>query len=83
MKSLLFRIAASAIRFDENDVRAMGRTAAGVGAMRLHKGDEIRGMDIVEPEADLLVVTEGGYAKRTPLSEYTLPRSETAVVFAP
>ncbi len=61
-----------AIRFDENDVRSMGRTAAGVGAMHLHRGDEVRGMDIVEAEADLLVVTESGYAKRTPLCEYTV-----------
>ncbi len=61
-----------AIRFEENDVRPMGRTAAGVGAMRLQKGDEIRGMDVVAPEADLLVVTEKGYAKRTPLEEYNL-----------
>jgi DNA gyrase subunit A len=59
-----------AIRFDENEVRSMGRMAAGVGAMRLRAGDEIRGMDVVEPKADLLVVTELGYAKRTLLSEY-------------
>ncbi len=59
-----------AIRFDENEVRSMGRTAAGVGAMRLQAGDEIRGMDVVEPKADLLVVTQLGFAKRTPLSEY-------------
>jgi DNA gyrase subunit A len=63
-----------AIRFAENDVRAMGRTAAGVSAMRLRRGDEIRGMDIVEPDEDLLVVTEKGFAKRTPLSEYNLQR---------
>jgi DNA gyrase subunit A len=63
-----------AIRFDENDVRAMGRTAAGVGAMRLGKDDEIRGMDVVDPDAELLVVTEKGYAKRTPLVEYNLQK---------
>jgi DNA gyrase subunit A len=63
-----------AIRFNETDVRSMGRTAAGVGAMRLKAGDEIRGMDIVDPEADLLVVTEKGFAKRTALSEYSLQR---------
>jgi DNA gyrase subunit A len=61
-----------AIRFDENDVRSMGRTAAGVGAMRLRAKDEIRGMDVVDPDAYLLVVTENGYAKRTPLHEYSL-----------
>lgn len=63
-----------AIRFDENDVRAMGRAAAGVGAMRFKGKDEICGMDVVDPEADLLVVTEKGYAKRTPLTEYGLQR---------
>jgi DNA gyrase subunit A len=63
-----------AIRFDENDVRAMGRTAAGVAAMRLRGNDEIRGMDIVDPKADLLIVTEKGYSKRTRLSEYALQR---------
>ena len=63
-----------AIRFHEDDVRAMGRTAAGVGAMRLQGNDEIRGMDVINPEADLLVVTEKGFAKRTRLSEYNLQR---------
>ncbi len=63
-----------AIRFDENDVRAMGRTAAGVGAMRLKDNDEICSMDIVDPDGNFLVVTEKGYAKRTPLTEYNLQR---------
>ena len=63
-----------AIRFDENDVRSMGRTAAGVSAMRLRVGDKICGMDVVDPEATLLVVTEKGLAKRTPLNEYNLQK---------
>jgi DNA gyrase subunit A len=63
-----------AIRFHEDDVRPMSRTAAGVGAMRLKAGDEIRGMDVVDPAVDLLVVTEKGFAKRTALSEYGLQR---------
>ncbi len=63
-----------AIRFDENDVRSMGRTAAGVVAMRLKGNDEIKGMDIVDPKGTLLVVTEKGYAKRTLLSEYNVQR---------
>jgi DNA gyrase subunit A len=63
-----------AIRFHEDDVRPMSRTAAGVGAMRLKAGDEIRGMDVVDPGAGLLVVTEKGFAKRTALSEYGLQR---------
>ncbi len=60
-----------AIRFEENDVRCMGRAAAGVGAMKMHKGDQICGMDVVVPDAYLLVVTENGFAKRTDLSEYS------------
>jgi DNA gyrase subunit A len=63
-----------AIRFNENDARPMGRTAAGVGAMRLKGNDEICGMDIVSDGAYLLVVTEKGFAKRTSLSEYNLQR---------
>jgi DNA gyrase subunit A len=62
------------IRFKETDVRAMGRAAAGVGAIRLKGDDEIRGMDIIVPDATLLVVTEKGYAKRTALDEYTLQK---------
>lgn len=61
-----------AIRFSEEDVRPMGRTAAGVNAIRLAAGDHVASMDIVRPEADLLVVTARGYGKRTPLSEYAL-----------
>jgi DNA gyrase subunit A len=63
-----------AVRFEENDVRPMGRAAAGVGAMRLAAGDEVRGMDVVSPGAYLLVVTENGYAKRTQLEEYNLQK---------
>jgi DNA gyrase subunit A len=63
-----------AIRFDENDVRSMGRAAAGVSAMRLKGNDEIRGMDIVDPQATLLIITEKGYAKRTRLAEYNIQR---------
>lgn len=59
-----------AIRFLEDEVRPMGRAAAGVNAMRLKGKDEICGMDIIEEDAHLLVVTEHGFAKRTPLAEY-------------
>jgi DNA gyrase subunit A len=62
------------IRFSETDVRPMGRAAAGVGAMRLNGSDEIRGMDVVVPQATLLVVTQKGFAKRTDLDEYTLQK---------
>ncbi len=59
------------IRFNEEEVRAMGRSAAGVNAIKLQGDDEVAGMDaIADPEADLLIVTENGHGKRTPLPEY-------------
>jgi len=61
---------AKGIRFNEEDVRPMGRTAAGVNAMRLDSWDRLAGADVVTPDGDLLVITEKGYGKRTPLDEY-------------
>ncbi|MDI6871675.1 MAG: DNA gyrase subunit A [Bacillota bacterium] len=58
------------IRFSEEDVRPMGRTARGVKGIALTKGDAVEGMDAVRPNADVLVVTENGYGKRTPIDEY-------------
>ncbi|MCA9968698.1 MAG: DNA gyrase subunit A [Anaerolineales bacterium] len=58
------------IRFNEEDVRPMGRAAAGVFAMRLDEWDHIAGADVVKPDEHLLVITEKGYGKRTPLHEY-------------
>ncbi len=58
------------IRFPEEQVRAMGRTAAGVRGMNLTANDEIVGMEILSPGATLLTVTEKGYGKRTPLDDY-------------
>ncbi len=59
-------------RFNEDNVRAMGRDAAGVIGIRLAKqGDQLVGMEIIpSPEADILVLTETGYGKRVPLSEF-------------
>ncbi len=59
-----------ALRFHETQVRAMGRTAAGVWAIRLREGDEVTGFDVVEPGGDLLVLHEQGWGKRVPLTEY-------------
>lgn len=59
-----------AIRFSEQDVRHMGRTASGVKALTLRDGDIAVSMDIVVPEQELLVVSENGYGKRTPMDEY-------------
>lgn len=53
-----------ALRFGEGDVRAMGRTAAGVRGMKFREGDELVSMDVVKPENELLVVTDEGYGKR-------------------
>ncbi len=62
--------AGKAIRFKETDVRAMGRTAAGVRGIRLAKGDEVVDMAVVDPTATLLTVCEHGYGKRTKFEEY-------------
>jgi DNA gyrase subunit A len=59
-----------ALRFNEDDARAMGRQAGGVNAIRLKAGDSLAAMDVVKPDADLLVVTQYGYGKRSPLREY-------------
>ncbi len=61
-----------AIRIDENDVRAMSRSAHGVKAITLRKGDEVVSMAREREGASLLTVTEYGYGKRTPLDEYRM-----------
>lgn len=69
-----------AIRFQETDIRAMGRTAAGVRGMRLKEGDQIVGMEIIRREDEkaqphyLLVVTEYGSGKRTNTKEYKVQK---------
>ncbi|MCI1859510.1 MAG: DNA gyrase subunit A [Sporolactobacillus sp.] len=59
-----------AIRYNENDVRPMGRTAAGVKAISLDPGDQAVGMGIVDERSDVLIVTEKGFGKRTPSGAY-------------
>jgi DNA gyrase subunit A len=61
-----------AIKFQESDVRAMGRPAAGVLSMRLDDEDYIIGMEIVNEDALMLSVSEKGFGKRTRVSEYRL-----------
>ena len=61
------------IRFAEKDVRPMGRTAYGVYGMSLDEGDSVVGMELIHPAEssnEILVVSELGYGKRTPVSEY-------------
>ena len=62
-----------AVRYDENDVRPMGRTAAGVRAIKLREGDEVvAAVRASDENAAVLTVTENGYGKRTLLGEYGL-----------
>ncbi|MGG1215851.1 DNA gyrase subunit A [Micromonospora provocatoris] len=60
------------VRFQEEDIRSMGRTAGGVRGIKLRDGDEVVGMEIVEPGQEILVVTAKGYGKRTTEEEYRL-----------
>ena len=61
-----------AIRFREDDVRAMGRPARGVRAMDLAEGDAIIGAEVVEKDGLILSISENGFGKRTPLVDYRL-----------
>ncbi|MGL5296343.1 MAG: DNA gyrase subunit A [Culicoidibacterales bacterium] len=60
------------IRFNETDVREMGRTAAGVYVMRISDEDKVVGMEVIQQDEEVLIVTERGYGKRTPISDYRL-----------
>jgi len=66
---LLFASNGKTVRFDENTVRAMGRTATGVRGMRLAEGEEVVSL-IVAAEGDILTATARGYGKRTQLDEF-------------
>jgi DNA gyrase subunit A len=59
-----------AVRFDENDVRPMGRAAAGVTGMRFRGDDELVSCDVARPESTLFIVTSAGFGKRTPVDRY-------------
>ena len=62
------------IRFKEDEVRPMGRTAHGVRGITLEEGNEVIGMETITPDSTtaVLTITEGGFGKRTPVSEYRL-----------
>jgi DNA gyrase subunit A len=64
--------AGQAIRFKEEDVRPMGRSAGGVRGITLEQGDAVVGLDVVSPGATLLDASERGYGKRTEMDEYRL-----------
>ena len=61
-----------AIRFDETDVRSMGRTAYGVRGISLREDDEVVAMEVVREGGTVLTVAQNGYGKRTELEEYRL-----------
>ncbi len=60
------------VRFPEDDVRPMGRSAAGVRGMRLRPDDEVVSCDVAGEECDLLMVTDAGYGKRTKLERFNV-----------
>ncbi|MCL4690285.1 MAG: DNA gyrase subunit A [Burkholderiales bacterium] len=69
---MLFSDEGKAVRFDENDVRPMGRGARGVRGMNLAKGGKVIALLVAEDEAQsVLTATENGFGKRTPIAEYT------------
>lgn len=69
---MLFSDAGKAVRFDENDVRPMGRTARGVRGMNLEEGQSVIALLVAEnEEQSVLTATENGFGKRTPITEYT------------
>jgi len=69
---MLFSDGGKAVRFNESDVRAMGRVSRGVRGMKLAKGQQVISLLVAEDEDQaVLVATEHGYGKRTPITEYT------------
>ena len=69
---MLFSDAGKAVRFDENDVRPMGRTARGVRGMNLEEGQLVMALLVAENEQQsVLMATETGFGQRTPIAEYT------------
>ena len=73
----LVTLLGQSIRFKENDVREMGRTAAGVTGMKLGKGDHIVSADVFKKDdkkTEVLIVTQLGYGKTTPAKEYKVQK---------
>ncbi|HEX8762250.1 MAG TPA: DNA gyrase subunit A [Candidatus Saccharimonadales bacterium] len=60
-----------AIRFNEKDVRPMGRVSRGVRGIRLRAGDQVIGMDIVQENSSIFVISQFGYGKRTKVAQFT------------
>ncbi|MCL4141048.1 UNVERIFIED_CONTAM: hypothetical protein GTU68_007842 [Idotea baltica] len=78
---MLFSKAGKVVRFSEEHVRGMGRTASGVRGMKLTGEDQVVSLIVPSNEGDILTVTENGYGKRTKISEYpTKSRATQGVV---
>jgi DNA gyrase subunit A len=60
-----------AIRFNEKDVRPMGRVSRGVRGIRLRAGDQVIGMDVVQEKSSIFVISQSGYGKRTKVAQFT------------
>jgi len=71
-----------AIRFNEEDVRSMGRTATGVRGINLAKDDHVVAAVVIDNDASILVATENGFGKRSPVEEYRLIRRGGKGVYA-
>ena len=69
-------------RFNEKDVRQVGRDSMGVKSMTLEKGESVVSMAIIKPESVILTISENGYGKRTPASEFRLTSRGTKGVKA-
>lgn len=67
---MLFSNAGKSVRFNETDVRSMGRGASGVRGMKLEAGQRVIALCVVQEEGAILTITENGYGKRTPIREY-------------
>jgi DNA gyrase subunit A len=73
-KVMMVSTAGKAIMWDESDARPMGRDTMGVRGMNIKAGEAVLGMEIAPDDAELFVVTERGYGKRTPVNEYPIQK---------
>jgi DNA gyrase subunit A len=71
-----------AVRFNEDDVRCMGRTATGVRGIKLAKNDHVVAAVVINSDESIMVVTENGFGKRSPVEEYRLTRRGGKGVYA-
>ncbi|MGD0914917.1 MAG: DNA gyrase subunit A [Thermodesulfobacteriota bacterium] len=70
-----------AIHFPENQIREIGRTARGIKGIKISRGDEVVGMEVVVPHTQILTVTENGYGKRTQASDYRVQNKGGSGIF--